>query len=287
MGSGEDGIIPKTLSAFVQDTEGLNLDLDERAWMLEQSAMWRSKPSVQANLVAKIEEGRMDDAPIYSDLKNLPCTNLSRKNLWHHWRISLSAVQSVLESEKERKDPRHLWPYIREHVRAIRPFWCFFENVRGHTTMGLWRVLSDLEEDGYRTEWGLFSAEETGAPHQRIRCFILAYRECEGSQGEIYGGQNKEREGVDGYSRCGGTGAHRRRDSEQLAQSREPAVASPNGGKILAEEAKKNWPARRLPDRRSSTSGKNQPSEDTQWPARPERAIEWEEPRVTATEASS
>jgi len=40
--------------------------------------------------------------------------------------------------------------------------------------MGLWRVLSDLEEDGYETEWGLFSAEETGAPHQRIRCFILA-----------------------------------------------------------------------------------------------------------------
>ena len=40
--------------------------------------------------------------------------------------------------------------------------------------MGLWRVLSDLEEDGYRTEWGLFSAEETGAPHQRIRVFILA-----------------------------------------------------------------------------------------------------------------
>ena len=41
--------------------------------------------------------------------------------------------------------------------------------------MGLWRVLSDLEEDGYRTEWGLFSAEETGAPHQRIRVFILAH----------------------------------------------------------------------------------------------------------------
>lgn len=40
--------------------------------------------------------------------------------------------------------------------------------------MGLWRVLSDLEEDGYRTEWGLYSAEETGAPHQRIRVFILA-----------------------------------------------------------------------------------------------------------------
>ena len=38
-------IVPKTLSHFVQDTEGLNLDLDERAWMCAQSLMSRSKPS--------------------------------------------------------------------------------------------------------------------------------------------------------------------------------------------------------------------------------------------------
>ena len=38
-------IIPKTLSHFVPATEGLNLELDEQAWMLESSAMWRSKPS--------------------------------------------------------------------------------------------------------------------------------------------------------------------------------------------------------------------------------------------------
>ena len=35
--------IPKTLSAFVQDTPGLNLELSEQAWMLEQSVTWRSK----------------------------------------------------------------------------------------------------------------------------------------------------------------------------------------------------------------------------------------------------
>ena len=40
--------------------------------------------------------------------------------------------------------------------------------------MGLWRVLSDLEEEGYRVETGIFSAEEVGAPHQRKRVFILA-----------------------------------------------------------------------------------------------------------------
>ena len=128
---------------------------------------------VQANLVAKIEEGRMDDAPIYSDLKTFPARIFRGKI---HGIIGGYPCQPFSSAGKRKgeKDPRHLWPYIREHVRAIRPVWCFFENVRGHTTMGLWRVLSDLEEDGYRTEWGLFSAEETGAPHQRIRCFILA-----------------------------------------------------------------------------------------------------------------
>ena len=49
-------IIPKTLSAFVRDTEGLNLDLDERAWMLEQSAMWRSKPSSKQTWLRRLKK---------------------------------------------------------------------------------------------------------------------------------------------------------------------------------------------------------------------------------------
>ena len=50
-------IIPKTLSAFVQDTEGLNLALDERAWMFEQSAMWRSKPSSKPTFLRRLKKG--------------------------------------------------------------------------------------------------------------------------------------------------------------------------------------------------------------------------------------
>ena len=152
---------------------------------------------VQANLVAKIEEGLMDDAPIYTDLKTFPAEIFRGKI---HGIIGGYPCQPFSSAGKRKgeKDPRHLWPYIRDHVRAVRPLWCFFENVRGHTTMGLWRVLSDLEEDGYRTEWGLYSAEETGAPHQRIRCFILAYRGGLGStpgiSGQIAGqeGQSEE-----------------------------------------------------------------------------------------------
>jgi DNA (cytosine-5)-methyltransferase 1 len=52
---------------------------------------------------------------------------------------------------------------------------CFFENVEGHISLGLSTVISDLEELGYQVSWGIFSASEVGAPHQRKRVFILAY----------------------------------------------------------------------------------------------------------------
>ena len=50
-------IIPKTLSAFVPDTEGLSLDLEERAWILESSAMWRSKPSSKPTWLRRLKKG--------------------------------------------------------------------------------------------------------------------------------------------------------------------------------------------------------------------------------------
>jgi site-specific DNA-cytosine methylase len=60
---------------------------------------------------------------------------------------------------------------------------CFFENVEGHITLGLSSVISDLEELGYKVSWGIFSAREVGAPHQRKRVFIMAHRKCEGLEG--------------------------------------------------------------------------------------------------------
>ena len=126
-----------------------------------------------ANMAAKTEEGRMDNAPIWTDLKTFPASEFRGKV---HGLIGGYPCQPFSSAGKRQgeKDPRHLWPYLLKHVRAIRPVWCFWENVAGHTTMGLWRVLSDLEEEGYRVETGIFSAEEVGAPHQRKRVFILA-----------------------------------------------------------------------------------------------------------------
>ena len=196
---------PQNVISFCTGYGGLEIGIKRAGVDVRTVCNVEIEAFVQANLVAKIEEGRMDNAPIYSDLKTFPASIFRGKIHGITGGYPCQPFSSAGKRKGE-EDPRHLWPYIRKHVRAIRPLWCFFENVRGHTSMGLWRVLSDLEEDGYETEWGLFSAEETGAPHQRIRCFILAYRNIEGLEGFNGERTSKQTKGVQADFRAkGGT----------------------------------------------------------------------------------
>jgi len=126
-----------------------------------------------ANLVQKMEAGQLPPAPIYTDIKTFPA---------HLFRGKVSILTggypcqpfSAAGKRLGEDDPRHLWPHIRRHIESIRPARCFFENVEGHISLGLSSVISDLEEDCYRATWGIFSAREVGAPHQRKRVYILA-----------------------------------------------------------------------------------------------------------------
>ena len=126
-----------------------------------------------ANLVQKMEAGQLPPAPIYTDLKTFPA---------HLFRDRVDLITggypcqpfSAAGQRKGTDDPRHLWPFIRRHIESIRPARCFFENVEGHISLGLSSVISDLEEDCYRATWGIFSAREVGAPHQRKRVYIMA-----------------------------------------------------------------------------------------------------------------
>lgn len=137
-----------------------------------------------ANLVAKMEAGQMDAAPIWSDIKTFPGEEFCNKV---HIISGGYPCQpfSHAGKRKGKDDPRHLWPYIRNIVSTIRPFQCFFENVEGHITSGLSSVLSDLGEMGYRATWGIFSASECGSPHQRKRVFILAHDRSESKEKKL------------------------------------------------------------------------------------------------------
>ena len=125
-----------------------------------------------AYLVNKMENGLIPPAPIYTDLKTFPahifrgCVDILTGGYPCQ---PFSAAGKRLGTE----DPRHLWPYILVHIKAIRPVRCFFENVEGHITLGLREVIGDLESAGYNSTWGIFSAAEVGAPHQRKRVYIL------------------------------------------------------------------------------------------------------------------
>jgi DNA (cytosine-5)-methyltransferase 1 len=126
-----------------------------------------------ANLVAKMESGALVPAPIFTDLKTFPA---------HLFRGCVDIITggypcqpfSAAGKRLGTEDPRHLWPYILDHINAIRPVRCFFENVEGHISLGLREVIDDLEGAGYSATWGIFSAAEVGAPHQRKRVYIMA-----------------------------------------------------------------------------------------------------------------
>ena len=132
----------------------------------------------QANLLSKMEKGLMDVAPIWNDLKTFPYESF-------HGLVDIFIAgypcQPFSSAGKRagKEDPRHLWPWIADGIRLLQPRMCFFENVEGHISLGLSTVISDLEELGYKSSFGIFSASEVGAVHQRKRVFIMAHRKDE------------------------------------------------------------------------------------------------------------
>ena len=263
-------IIPKTLSAFVPDMAGSNLDFDELASILERSAMWRSKPSLKRTWLQKIEQGKMDSAPIWSDLKTFPARQFSGKV---HGIIAGYPCQPFSHAGKREgaDDPRHLWPYIEQHVRTIKPLWCFFENVSGHLSLGFDEVAQSLRDMGYKVEAGLFTAAEVGAPHKRERLFILGYTGSCGLHrnngwrpGEVVADRHSELAHPQSQ-RCGEAGPDSGRSEER-----------PGGAVAVAD----------TDSPRTSPGGENRgmgrkPQPAPQWPACPgQEQYNWEEPRT-------
>ena len=201
-----------------------------------------------ANLVAKIEAGQMDAAPIWTDVKTFD--GQSFRN-----RVDIITggypCQSFSVAGKRlgAKDPRHLWPYIARIVQAVRPVWCFFENVSGHLTLGFPEVYRSLRDMGYKIEAGLFSAAECGAPHRRERLFILAHngdgdswQRCSASNEHCSGfrGRQETKPSSPISGCCYGELADTNRERFQEQRGSEPILTA----KSKPEYSHIYWPAR-------------------------------------------
>lgn len=131
-----------------------------------------------AILVARMQDGTLDQAPIWSDLRTFDGTA---------WRGVVDCVTagypcqpfSLAGLRRGVEDSRHLWPHVARIVGECNPAIVFLENVPGHLSLGFDQVCGDLGRMGYRVAAGIFSALEVGATHRRERLFAMAVTGCE------------------------------------------------------------------------------------------------------------
>ena len=249
-------IVPKTLSAFVPDTEGLNLDLDERAWMLESSAMWRSKPSSKQTWLRRLKKGGWMTHLSTRILK--PSLHESFEEKYTASLEDIPVSRSVArESEKERKTQDTCGPTSESMSGQLDLFGAFS------------RMSEVTPRWGYGEScpiWKKMVTERSGDCSQRRKQARLT-NASDASSWQNY--PTPEAHTVEKYSlqKDGQKKTQRRRHLQAMAINGEfsnwptqragnPGSRKPGtGGKILAEEAKQhNGPP--APEK-SSTSGKN------------------------------
>jgi site-specific DNA-cytosine methylase len=126
-----------------------------------------------AVLVAQMEAGRLDPAPVWTDLASF---------LGRGWRGRVDLITAGIPCQpwslagKRRgfDDRRHLGQQLVRVVRQVEPGLVFVENVPGFVSVGLPRLLGELADLGFDARWDLFSAAADGAPHIRQRLYMLA-----------------------------------------------------------------------------------------------------------------
>lgn len=144
-----------------------------------------------ACLVARMEEKRLDQAPIWDEIETFDGTN------WHGKVDIVTAglpCQPFSQAGQRRglDDPRHLWPHCHRIIADVGPEYVFLENVPDVVVAGwLGGVLGDLADLGFDAEWGLYSAQEAGAPQERQRFWLVAHRDRHGYEevGDLSGEQ--------------------------------------------------------------------------------------------------
>jgi len=123
-------------------------------------------------LATRMEEGRLDKAPIWSDITTfdgLP------------WRGLVDIVSSGFPCQPfslagkrlKEKDPRHLWPHIARIIGECEPRYVFLENVH---ISAFRQPFDDLRAMGFvLAPPYVCTAAEMGAGHIRRRVFVLAH----------------------------------------------------------------------------------------------------------------
>jgi len=131
-----------------------------------------------SHIVKKMEEGRMDNAPIWSNVRTFD---------GKPWRGKVDIISggfpcqpySGAGKQMGKDDPRDLWLDFVRIIGEVRPGFIFLENVPNIVKWRLNEIVLDLDLLGYNAAWCVVAASNVGAPHRRKRWFLFAVLDSE------------------------------------------------------------------------------------------------------------
>jgi len=140
-------------------------------WRTVCAVEWEQYPACV--LAARQNDGLLPPFPIWDDVQTFDGTS---------WRgivdvvsggfpcqdISAAGKGAGIDGERS-----GMWGEMARIIGEVRPQYAFIENSPMLTSRGLERVLADLAKMGFDAEWGVLSAADVGANHQRERIWIV------------------------------------------------------------------------------------------------------------------
>ena len=190
-------------------------------WRTVCAVEWEPYPA--SVLFARQNDGLLPHFPIWDDVQTFdgkpwrgivdvisggfPCQD-----------ISCAGKGAGIEGQKS-----GMWKEFARIISEVRPQYVFVENSPMLTARGLGTVLGDLASMGFDAEWGVLSAADVGANHQRDRIWIVAYSNNITSQirGNDFANEAASGERNDYIARSGsnGCGQFDTEKNEELAYS--------------------------------------------------------------------
>jgi DNA (cytosine-5)-methyltransferase 1 len=140
-------------------------------WRTVCAVEWEKYPACV--LAARQNDGFLSPFPIWNDVQTFdgkpwqgivdvisggfPCQD-----------ISAAGKGAGIDGERS-----GMWSHMARIIGEVRPRYAFIENSPMLSIRGLESVLADLAKMGFDAEWGVLSAADVGANHERERIWIV------------------------------------------------------------------------------------------------------------------
>lgn len=142
------------------------------------------EPYAASVLSARQNDGILEAFPIWDDVRTFDGTPWRGRCSIISGGFPCQDISSAGKGAGIEGERSGLWGEMARIIGEVRPPYAFVENSPMLTSRGLGVVLGDLAELGYDAQWGVVGASHTGAPHRRLRIWILAHSSNYGSQSD-------------------------------------------------------------------------------------------------------